>query len=189
MANSFRPTWRDAGRNRSTMLCARIILIGCSCRLVSKRAVLSAISVDSMQLGRRLGGGTTRQYYFRYMSIARFSLVALDCPDPVALCSFYQQLAGGTIKPQIDSLSEEWMRLEMPDGAAIGFQRDDNYVAPDWPDGAAQQAHLDFDVIDLDAAEVQTLAIGARKAETQPSPNEWRVFLDPAGHPFCLVKI
>jgi hypothetical protein len=33
------------------------------------------------------------------------------------------------------------------------------------------------------------LAIGAVKAERQPKPDRWRVFLDPAGHPFCLIKV
>ena len=31
------------------------------------------------------------------------------------------------------------------------------------------------------------LDVGARKAETQPGES-FRVFLDPAGHPFCLVR-
>ena len=46
---------------------------------------------------------------------------------------------------------------------------------------------LDFDVDDLDVGERAVLAIGARKSPTQPRPDGWRVFLDPAGHPFCLV--
>ena len=92
------------------------------------------------------------------MPIATFVLVALDCPDPQALASFYQQ-------------------------------RDPAYHAPGWPGGAAQQAHLDFDVPDLDAGERSVLALGAVKAASQPTPDEWRVFLDPAGHPFCLCLI
>jgi hypothetical protein len=31
------------------------------------------------------------------------------------------------------------------------------------------------------------LAIGARRADVQPEPSAFRVYLDPAGHPFCLV--
>jgi hypothetical protein len=42
-------------------------------------------------------------------------------------------------------------------------------------------------VADLDFAERAVMTLGARKTETQPAPEEWRVFLDPAGHPFCLV--
>ena len=36
------------------------------------------------------------------------------------------------------------------------------------------------------AAVSAVLAVGAVKASVQPSPDWWRVFLDPAGHPFCL---
>lgn len=117
--------------------------------------------------------------------IARFSLVALDCPDPRSLAEFYRNIAGGEIVPQ--TASDDWIRLETPSGSDIGFQEDADHRPPQWPDGAAQQAHLDFDVDDLDEGERAVLAIGARKAETQPQPADWRVFLDPAGHPFCLV--
>ena len=48
--------------------------------------------------------------------------------------------------------------------------------------------HLDLYVDDLDKAEEQALAIGATKPAEQPTPDRWRVLLDPAGHPFdiCL---
>jgi Glyoxalase-like domain len=32
-------------------------------------------------------------------------------------------------------------------------------------------------------------AIGASKASVQPSPESWRVLLDPAGHPFCVTTL
>ncbi len=121
------------------------------------------------------------------MTIARFALVALDCPDPRALADFYRQIVGGEIKDA--SASDDWVRLEVGGGVDIGFQRDAAYAAPQWPDGSPQQAHLDFDVTDLDAGERAVIAVGARKADVQPEPDEWRVFLDPAGHPFCLVKV
>jgi hypothetical protein len=56
-----------------------------------------------------------------------------------------------------------------------------------WPgDDHPQQLHLDFDVMNLDIGEEKVLALGARKAEFQPGTT-FRVYLDPAGHPFCLV--
>ncbi len=120
------------------------------------------------------------------MAIARFALVALDCPDPLSLAKFYQRVVGGEIRsPTYD----DWVRLLMTDGSDLGFQRYDDYQPPQWPDGLPQQAHLDFDVPDLDEGERAVLAVGARKAVSQPSPNEWRVFLDPAGHPFCLCLV
>jgi hypothetical protein len=45
--------------------------------------------------------------------------------------------------------------------------------------------HLDVIVDDLDAAEAAVLSLGATKHEHQPGTS-FRVFLDPAGHPFCL---
>jgi predicted enzyme related to lactoylglutathione lyase len=72
-------------------------------------------------------------------------------------------------------------------GTTIAFQRADDYRPPVWPSAEhPQQAHIDFDVVDLDAGEEAVLALGAKKAEFQPGTT-FRVFLDPAGHPFCLV--
>ncbi len=118
--------------------------------------------------------------------IATFALVALDCPDPRGLAAFYQLIAGGEIDE--DNASDDWVQLRMGAGADLAFQRDPDHAPPDWPEGSPQQAHLDFDVSDLDEGERAVVEIGAIKAAQQPSPNSWRVFLDPAGHPFCLVK-
>jgi catechol 2,3-dioxygenase-like lactoylglutathione lyase family enzyme len=121
------------------------------------------------------------------MSIATFRLVALDCPDPLALARFYQRITGGQITTDPDD--PEWVRLDPGSGCQIGFQQIPNHLPPEWPDGLPQQAHLDFEVADLDQGEAAVLAIGARKTTHQPAPEEWRVFLDPAGHPFCLVTV
>ena len=45
--------------------------------------------------------------------------------------------------------------------------------------------HLDIEVDDLDAAGAAAKAAGATLAEFQPQ-DDVRVWLDPAGHPFCL---
>ena len=72
---------------------------------------------------------------------------------------------------------------------ALAFQRVEDHRPPSWPDGnPPQQAHLDFETDDIDAAEARALAAGARKADVQPGPRYFRVVLDPAGHPFCLVR-
>jgi hypothetical protein len=63
----------------------------------------------------------------------------------------------------------------------------DNYEAPTWPDdGVPKQMHLDLAVSDLAEGEREVLALGATRATTQPAPESYLVFLDPAGHPFCL---
>ena len=45
--------------------------------------------------------------------------------------------------------------------------------------------HLDVMVQDFDSAEPAVLELGATKHEHQPGTS-FRVYLDPAGHPFCL---
>ena len=45
--------------------------------------------------------------------------------------------------------------------------------------------HLDVVVGDLDAGEAAVIELGTIKHDHQPGTT-FRVFLDPAGHPFCL---
>jgi catechol 2,3-dioxygenase-like lactoylglutathione lyase family enzyme len=118
--------------------------------------------------------------------IARLSLTALDCQDPDGLAAFYSAITGWEVEGQEE---DDWVVLRSDVGATLAFQRVENHVPPVWPsDDRPQQLHLDFDVADLDVAEQQVLALGARKAEFQPGQT-FRVFLDPEGHPFCLVLI
>jgi hypothetical protein len=126
------------------------------------------------------------------MAIAKYSLAIVDCPDPVALANFYGQITDWPINEEHTWLNEAgvvgWTQLKSDVGATIGFARVENYREPTWPEGdIPQQEHLDFEVDDLDVGEAEILKIGARKAEYQPGDN-FRVFLDPVGHPFCLVK-
>jgi predicted enzyme related to lactoylglutathione lyase len=118
-------------------------------------------------------------------AIATFGLVALDCPDPLGLARFYSDLTGWAVADDSDA---GWAQLDGSAGPTIAFQGVADHRPPQWPDSEhPQQLHLDFDVADLDAGEAAVLAIGATKAEHQPGES-FRVFLDPAGHPFCLVK-
>jgi predicted enzyme related to lactoylglutathione lyase len=119
--------------------------------------------------------------------IARLDLTALDCPDPVALAGFYSALTGWAVAP-VEEDEPEWVELVSDGGPTLAFQRVPDHRPPAWPGvDPPQQLHLDFDVPDLDAGEEAVVALGARKTEAQPQPESWRVFLDPAGHPFCLV--
>jgi hypothetical protein len=121
--------------------------------------------------------------------VARFSLVAVDCPDPMELALFYSALTGWEIEddePGWDG-ADDWVQLRSPGPVTLAFQRAADYQPPVWPSGEhPQQMHLDFDVADLDEAELEVLALGARKADLQPG-STYRVYIDPAGHPFCLV--
>ncbi|GAA3529604.1 VOC family protein [Nocardioides daeguensis] len=118
------------------------------------------------------------------MAIARNPQFVLDCPDPQPLAAFYGALLGWA--PQVDA-DGGWATVSDGD-RHLHFQRVDDYRAPDWPgQDVPQQVHLDVDVDDLDEAEEATLALGATKHPHQPGTS-FRVFLDPAGHPFCLCQ-
>ena len=115
------------------------------------------------------------------MAIARFPSIVLDCPDPSALATFY-----GTMLDWKVEKSDDWADIRSESGECISFQQVADFRAPDWPaQELPQQMHLDVIVDDLDTAEQQVVALGATKHEHQPGTT-FRVFLDPAGHPFCL---
>ena len=129
------------------------------------------------------------------MAIAEYSLVALDCPDPVDLANFYAKITGfEVVIAHSDKAGNPlWVELKDNGKTRIAFQRINNYVKPTWPEGPIpQQAHLDFDVKDLNKAESELLAIGAVKSPSKTSINpdtNFRVYFDPVGHPFCLVRV
>jgi uncharacterized glyoxalase superfamily protein PhnB len=110
-----------------------------------------------------------------------FCSVALDCPDARRLAEFYAEITGGKVTYH----DRYWATVQGP-GGRIDFQTAPGYQPPTWPDKtSSMQMHLDLDVDDLDAAEARVLAAGATKYDFQPG-RHFRVFADPAGHPFCL---
>lgn len=127
----------------------------------------------------------------------KLDLVILDCPDAMELARFYSELLGWPLE---GGSNEAFATLvppgggitpDNPDGrATLAFQQIADWVVPTWPGGKhPQQFHLDFSVGDIDAAEPQVLALGARLHEHQPSENGgFRVYVDPVGHPFCLIR-
>ena len=117
-------------------------------------------------------------------AIAKLTVFALDCADPRGVAEFYSKITGWAV----DRDDGEWVQLRGDGGATLAFQLAPDHVPPIWPSaGRPQQAHFDFSVDDLDAGEAAIIAVGARKADVQPEPDAFRVYLDPAGHPFCLV--
>jgi len=115
------------------------------------------------------------------MAIARFPSFVLDCPDPSELARFYGAMLEWEVKDD-----DGWAEVRADFGMCICFQQVANYRAPVWPgQDVPQQVHMDVVVDDLDAGEKAVLELGATKHEHQPGES-FRVFLDPAGHPFCL---
>ncbi|MCB8906282.1 MULTISPECIES: VOC family protein [unclassified Streptomyces] len=117
--------------------------------------------------------------------LMRPTAVNLDCADPLALADFYRRATGLPLHERSDG---EFAGVGGGEGELIlGFQRVDGYRPPTWPGpDVPQQLHLDFDVDDLDDAVARLVEWGATVPTAQPSPDRWRVVLDPAGHPFCI---
>ena len=120
------------------------------------------------------------------MAIARFPSIVLDCPDPVALAKFYGTMLDWKVDISNADQSDGWVDVKSDYGQCLSFQQVEDYKPPKWPgQEVPQQMHLDVVVDDLDTAEAAVIALGATKHEHQPGTS-FRVFLDPAGHPFCL---
>ncbi|MER6721807.1 VOC family protein [Streptomyces halstedii] len=123
--------------------------------------------------------------------IAKLQCVVLDCSDPVELSRFYRSLLGGVVnRPDPRwSLDEDWTTLHVEGGLVLAFQRVEDHRPPRWPDPARpQQFHLDLGVADLERAQEDVLRQGATVLDQGDGKRSWRVFADPAGHPFCLVR-
>ena len=123
---------------------------------------------------------------------------AIDCVDPINLANFYSSITGLKVDVTTENTDSNIVWVELKDNQGIpklAFQKVANYKAPTWPEGPIpQQLHLDFAVKNLDETEIELLKIGAIKTEFQPgSPKsndystEFRVYLDPEGHPFCII--
>ena len=113
--------------------------------------------------------------------------VVLDAPDAQQLAAFYQRLLGWSRQQD----EPGWVKLGSPDGGpGLSFASEPAYRRPRWPSKPTDQQmmiHLDIRVDDLELAGEHALAAGAVLAEFQPQ-QDVRVYLDPAGHPFCLFE-
>lgn len=107
--------------------------------------------------------------------------VTIDAPDASALARFYADLLGMEV-----SYDGTEGALITGYGTSVMFQQVSEYTRPQWPDPAhPQQAHLDIIVEDLDAGQARALELGASRLR---DGEQFRVFADPAGHPFCLTR-
>ena len=115
-------------------------------------------------------------------SIATWTSICIDCPDPEQLARFYHGLTG----LPLHDWGGGYFSVGDEGAIAVVFERVEGYQAPTWPtQQRGQQLHLCFQVDDLATAVADAEALGASLAEAQPG-DTWRVLLDPAGHPFCL---
>src|SRR5437763_13591353 len=107
--------------------------------------------------------------------------VTIDAPDASGLARFYADLLGMEV-----TYDGPEGALISGDGKSVMFQQVSEYNAPQWPDPAhPQQAHFDIIVDDLDTGQARALELGASRLAGGGAT--FRVFADPAGHPFCLT--
>jgi catechol 2,3-dioxygenase-like lactoylglutathione lyase family enzyme len=113
--------------------------------------------------------------------IGRLYSTVVDCPFPDALAAFYEELLG----LRRVSTEDDWVVIG-DDRHRIAFQKAPDLREPRWPDpDRPQQFHFDVEVTDVDAAEERVLKLGATRLPGEG--DDFRVYADPAGHPFCLV--
>jgi hypothetical protein len=116
------------------------------------------------------------------MNITR-QVIVFDTADLAAESGFWAGITGGSVVEE-----DDWHTLYVDGSPRMGFQLAPNHVKPDWPGGQPQQIHLDLYIDDIEMADAEALALGARPL-TSPDfaqAEGFRVYADPSGHPFCL---
>ncbi|MCT9078481.1 VOC family protein [Streptomyces fulvoviolaceus] len=119
------------------------------------------------------------------MALVKAGAVVLDCVEPEKLAVFYKEL----LDAEETEATANRVEIRGIDGIRMAFRRDANATPPSWPRAEnSLQAHLDFVVDDLDAAERKVVELGGRPLEREDAsgPFEERGYADPAGHSFTL---
>lgn len=112
-------------------------------------------------------------------------VVVFDAADLAAESAFWAGMLGGRV-----FTDDRFHSVIDDDGQwVIGVQLAPDHIPPAWPDGAPQQVHLDLHIDDPVRAHDEAIALGARLlrgADDLTAAQGHQVYVDPAGHPFCL---
>lgn len=116
-------------------------------------------------------------------------VVVFDASDLAAESTFWAGVLDGTVDAQ-----DDWHMVMVDGEPRVGVQLAPNHIPPDWPEGTPeQQIHLDLWVDDFADAHNRVVSLGAKvlkpATEDADSPDNFQVYADPAGHPFCLCWI
>ena len=109
----------------------------------------------------------------------------IDCDDADAMTNFYATILNGRIMRRTAvSVSIK------AHGLLLNFRAVPDYRRPTWPSSEVpMQSHFELVVEDPNVAAKEMGRLGARMADHQdPSDPDLLVLLDPAGHPFCLIR-
>lgn len=118
----------------------------------------------------------------------RLTQLVLECDDPQTLAAFWQRVLG----LEAAEGDADWQTLRWGPVGRFSFHRVEDYRRPIWPGGRGDlQAHFDLLVDDLAEASSAVEDAGAVPLTDvlDPGPKAWRIYADPAGHPFCLVSV
>lgn len=117
----------------------------------------------------------------------------VNAEDIDAEADFWAAVLGGEVANADSDAFGQWRDVVVDGAVVLGVQRAPGLIAPTWPDDSVPlHIHLDVyaEVDEVDASSRELLALGARELDTSQSPAErehgFRVYADPAGHPFCL---
>lgn len=123
--------------------------------------------------------------------IGRFYPV-IDAAHVEDVARFWAAVLDGEVT-QADAEHHDWRDVTVDGAVVLGIQRAADHVPPTWPDASVpQQMHLDLyverDRVEATGRHLQEL--GARALDTSRSPETighgFRVYADPADHPFCI---
>ena len=121
------------------------------------------------------------------MTVGKLTQLILECDDAEQLARFWQEVLD-LPEPEGDA---DWQTLRWEPVGRLSFHRVPGYRPPAWPgEYGEQHAHFDLLVDDLHDASLVVEKAGACPMTDvlDPGPKAWRIYADPAGHPFCLVS-
>ncbi|MEU8511546.1 VOC family protein [Kitasatospora sp. NPDC048722] len=111
--------------------------------------------------------------------------IVFEAADLDGESAFWAGLLDGTVEAK-----DTWHNVWVEGDWHLAVQLAPDHVPPVWPDGASQQVHLDFYVDDLEAAHDKVIKLGGQLVKSSDDPaarTGFRVYTDPAGHPFCIA--
>lgn len=114
-------------------------------------------------------------------------VVVFDAADLHAESQFWAGVLDGTV-----DAGDDWHTVVVDGAPRIGVQLAPDHVPPQWPHGEPQQIHLDLVVEEIEPAHQKVIDLGAQllKAEEDDAgADAFRVYADPAGHPFCFCWV
>ena len=107
-------------------------------------------------------------------------VTVFDAADIETESAFWAGLLDGEVRKGPD-----WHAILTPDGRRLAVQLAPDHTPPQWPDGSPQQMHVDLWGADLGAPVREVIGRGGRLLKAVDGEG-FRVYADPAGHPFCL---